>query len=387
MAANEHNTKMLQQAYRTAYLIAGHLKSKLSTAEQEELDDWITESDDNMRLFGDLTKEENVAASLASYEKMKVEEDLKLTKERIKFKPRSSSKLLRIAIAASVLISAGLLFYFNSFKQNNQPIAVQVPDIKPGSDQATLTLPNGSVIGLSSANKDSSINGGALLKLGEIIYTGKNGGDELVYHTLTVPRKGKYKVILADGTKVWLNAESSMRFPTAFLDTERKVFITGEAFFEVAKDKDKPFRVVANDMTVEALGTQFNVKVYDDEPYQSATLVEGAVLVTRGKEENILQPGQQAQVNAEGFKVLKVNVPEVTGWKDDQFVFVNSPLESILRQVARWYDAEIVYEDKIDVHLNATIDRSVPVSKLLAILEATGHVHFSLEDKVIKVKR
>lgn len=389
--ANGHiPSRDLQQAYRTAYLIAGSIQQTLTEEEQEELDDWIVADENNMRLFGELTKEENVAASLAKFERMKVEQALEATKRKLKFSaPKKSTKIWTYAIAASVVITVGIYIYITQLAPKKAETIIAVSnDIKPGSDKATLTLEDGKVISLDLFNRDSLFNPNVQVypAQGEIVYAAGNSSAEL-YHILSIPRKGQYKVVLPDGTKVWLNSSSSIKFPLAFSGHERRVYVTGESFFEVAKDKDKPFRVVVNEVTVEALGTQFNINAYSNEPYLSATLTEGSIKVTNGKNEDILKPGQQVQVNPDKSKVINVDTKEVTGWKNDEFVFVDTPIETIMRQVERWYDAEVIFEDQLSVHLNGTIERNVPVSRLLKILEATGHVKFEIQGNKIIVKK
>lgn len=192
---------------------------------------------------------------------------------------------------------------------------------------------------------------------------------------------------MQDGTKVWLNAESSIRYPVAFAGNERKVFVTGETYFEVAKDKSKPFRVVSDDITVEALGTQFNVNAYTNEPYLAATLAEGSVRITNRDNKKILKPGEQAQVANSSLIVVAADVEDVTAWKNNLFKFSGTSLEEIMRQVERWYDAEVEFKDNINLHLNARIERDVPVSKLLHILEQTGQVHFKVEGEKIMVTK
>ncbi len=377
----------LKEAYRTAYLVAGHINATLNEEEREELDNWINASDANMRLFGELTDEKNIETSLAAYKNMQVEEDLQKTKRQIHFKTKT--RFWQYAVAASVIIALSIYIYMTQFQKDKPEIIAEVTDINPGTDKATLTLDNGTVIQLDQLANDTSITGQAriLQNEGTIIYDGKSGGSELVYHTLRIPRKGHYQLQLPDGTKVWLNAESSIQYPVAFNGNERKVKVTGETYFEVAKDAGKPFKVEVGDMTVEALGTQFNINAYEDEPFVTTTLAEGSVLVTKGSTENILRPGQQAQVKDGIFKVTNADAAAVAAWKNNEFKFSDTPLDMILRQVARWYDAEIVYEDKIVAHLNARIDRNVPVSKLLYLLEQTGHVHFEVEGNTIKVRK
>lgn len=253
----------------------------------------------------------------------------------------------------------------------------------PGSSKAILTLHDGKIIELHNDGDDTTINSHIkiLRKNGQLIYNSAKISNELVYNTLSVPRKGQYKLVLPDGSEVWLNSESSIRYPVSFSHKERKVFITGEAFFEVAKDKTKPFRVVAGDVTVEALGTQFNVNAYLNEPFISATLIEGSVIVSKGLNEKILKPLQQAQVTENDFKIINSDINDVIAWRNNQFKFTNTSIDAIMRQIERWYDADVVYRDKVNLHLNATIEREVPVSKLLQLFEATNQVHFKIEGK------
>ena len=262
---NSGEGKNLKQAYRTAYLIAGFLKQTLTEEEKDELDEWILASDENMILFEKMTDEKNLAQAAEWFKKMNVEKDLAETRRRIE--ARKPKRLWQYAVAASIIIAtaAGIYFYQNSIsRKNKSDVAVQKQDIMPGSNKATLTLGDGKIIELGNAGDDTTINGRIkiLRKDGQVVYNSAVASNEMVYNTLTVPRKGQYKLILPDGSKVWLNSESSIRYPVSFSNKERKVFVTGETFFEVAKDKTKPFRVVAGDVTVEALGTQFNVNAY-----------------------------------------------------------------------------------------------------------------------------
>ncbi|MBS0424997.1 MAG: FecR domain-containing protein [Proteobacteria bacterium] len=384
-----------QEAHRVARLIAGFIRGTLTRNEKIELDEWVAASDENMQLFERLTDEKNVAAATKWMEGIETEKALEKKKQSVVFNKAANSsvwlRLLPYAVAASVIIVLGLLF-FNPFTNKNAPpvIVTKSPgDIPPGSDRATLTLDDGREIVLDSKANDTSINEKIkiLQRQGEIVYSNQPMTNKIGYHTLTIPRKGQYKLVLPDGTKVWLNAESSIRYPVSFSDTERKVFVTGETYFEVAKDKSKPFRVAVNDIVVEALGTKFNINAYANEPFVSATLVEGSVLVTKGKAENILKPGQQAKLSAKDFSIANVESEDVTAWKDNQFKFSNTPLEIIMRQVERWYDAEIVYENTPSDHFNAEVSRDVPVSKLLHILELTKRVHFKIDNNKITVMK
>jgi ferric-dicitrate binding protein FerR (iron transport regulator) len=382
--------KDIKQAYRTAYLIAGFLKQTLTEDEKRELDAWILASDENMELFEKMTDEKNIEQATDWFKKMNVEDELQETKRRIS--GRKPFRFLPYAVAAAViiLIVAGIYMYQNNnYKNSTTSLSNEKQDIMPGSDMATLTLDNGQKIILNNKGADTTINSQVkiLRKDGQLVYNGNTSANALVYNTLTVPRKGQYKLVLPDGTKVWLNAESSIRYPVAFIGNERKVFVTGETFFEVAKDKSKPFRVVASNITVEALGTQFDINAYSNEPFFAATLVEGLVRISNGAKENILKPGQQAQIANDNLKIVDTNVDEVTAWKNNQFKFSGTSIDEIMRQVERWYDADVEFKDSITLHLNATIERDVPVSKLLHIFEETGQLHFKIEDKKIFVMK
>lgn len=385
---NPGGPKDLKQAYRTAYLIAGFLKQTLTEEEKDELDEWILASDENMILFEKMTDEKNLAQAGEWFAKMNVEDDLAQTKRRIK--TQKPKPYWQYAVAASIIIAVtiGAYFYQNSrdkIPQYSTPVKKQ--DLMPGTNKAILTLNDGKIIELGHDGDDTTINRHikVLRKDGQLIYDSVKTINQLAYNTLSVPRKGKYKLVLPDGSTVWLNSESSLRYPVSFPAQERKVFITGEAFFEVAKDKLKPFRVVAGDVTVQALGTQFNVNDYPNEPFISATLIEGSVMISRGSNEKILKPSQQAQITNTDFNIIDTDVMDVMAWKNNQFKFTNTSIDGIMRQIERWYDAEIVYKDKVNLHLNATIEREVPVSKLLQLFEETNQVHFKIEENKIIV--
>jgi len=387
---NPGEGKNLKQAYRTAYLIAGFLKQTLTEEEKDELDEWILASDENMIVFEKMTDEKNVAQAAEWFRQMDVEKDLAETKS--KFSVRKPQRLWQYAVAASIVIAtgAGIYFYQNSITQKyKSEVVAQNQDIMPGSNKATLTLADGKVIELGKTGDDTTINGHAkiLRKDGQLIYKPDTTENVVVYNMLTVPRKGQYKLILPDGSKVWLNSESSIKYPVSFPGKERRVFVTGETFFEVAKDKTKPFRVVAGDITIEALGTQFNVNAYTNEPFFSATLIEGSIRVSKGSEVKILKPSQQAQLTNAEFRIVDTDNDDAIAWKNNQFKFTNTSIDEIMRQIARWYDAEIKYQDNVTLHLNATIGQDVPVSKLLNILEATNQVHFKIEGKKIIVMK
>jgi ferric-dicitrate binding protein FerR (iron transport regulator) len=194
--------------------------------------------------------------------------------------------------------------------------------------------------------------------------------------------------VLADGTKVWLNAASSLRFPAAFAGKERIVELNGEGYFEVAKNASMPFHVRVHDMDVQVLGTHFNINAYTDETAMRTTLLEGSVQVSQGEQTQLLTPGQQAAASQNGQIQLAdgVDVEEVMAWKNGMFQFQGADLETILRQAARWYDIDVEYKQRISDRFSGQISKNVNLSQLLKILELTGKVHFEIEGRKIIVK-
>ncbi|MFH6989433.1 FecR family protein [Flavobacterium collinsii] len=298
----------------------------------------------------------------------------------------------KMTVAASFLLLIGLGSYFVFQKNDNHPLRLtskKIEDKEPGKTGAILILSNGSKIVLDS------IGTGLLANQSNTTVSKKNGGlvyaadddAKVVYNTMTTPRAHQYHLELSDGTKVWLNASSSITFPTSFAANERIVKITGEVYFEVAKDKKKPFRVLVNEMQVNVLGTHFNVNAYKDEATVSTTLLEGSVLITEKSKKILLKPGQQAQKHKSGVIDVNnnVNMDEVIGWKNGLFYFEQANLQTVLRQLSRWYDVDVVYENGVPVRsFEGEIQRDLNLSQVLRILEK-NKVHFKIEGKILRV--
>lgn len=303
--------------------------------------------------------------------------------------------LRRVAVAASVIVMLGLgtyLFLLNKpgFKNAIAKTNDTVPDdiVSPKNSKAMITLADGRKVALDSLVNGTLVVQGNVNVMktadGQIVYNGS--ADTIEYNTLFNPRGSKIQPLtLNDGTKVWLNSESSIRFPTAFTGNERKVEITGEAYFEVTKDAMKKFIVSGNGVTTEVLGTHFNINTYADERSIKVTLLEGSVKVSKGVSDALLKPGQQAQVSGELKVINNVNVQEVMAWKNGVFIMNKADIGTIMRQVAKWYDVEIVYESGVP---GGTITGEVPrilnLSEVLKVYEYSG-VHFNIEGKKIVV--
>jgi ferric-dicitrate binding protein FerR (iron transport regulator) len=266
--------------------------------------------------------------------------------------------------------------------------------LAPGRNQALLTLADGRTVLLDQAGRGLLARQGAsqVQKTadGQLRYAASapTASQPLLYNTVATPRGGQYQLTLPDGSQVWLNAASSLRFPVAFAGAERRVELTGEAYFEVAKDARHPFKVAARGAEVTVLGTHFDVQAYPDEPVLATTLLEGAVRLTQGAQQALLRPGQQARPRPDGsIQVREVDVQHAVAWKTGYFVFNDEPIEGIMRQVARWYDVDVQYQGVLtDKDFNGKISRYKDAAAVLRMLELTGTVHFTTQGRRITVQ-
>jgi len=305
-----------------------------------------------------------------------------------------------VASAVLVLVAGGGYFALKGSRAGAPVAAVAHPapleDVLPGSDKAVLELGDGSTVVLDSVKTAMVARQGsaAVVKnaVGGLRYAAAGGLVKEVYNRLTTPRGGQYRLELQDGTKVWLNAGSSIRYPTAFTGAERRVEIRGEAYFQVAPNAQQPFRVsvegaVGGVQEIEVLGTEFNVNGYADEPDARTTLVNGGVRVVRGNENVVLKPSQQAVGSAAGLRMQETaDLEQVVAWKSGAFGFEDADVPEILRQIARWYDVEVVYDGKMPGdRFTGRFSRNTSLAGVLKILNISG-VRLEAENKTIVVK-
>lgn len=309
---------------------------------------------------------------------------------------RPAWKWISAAAAVLIVLASGLFFFNRSVPVAQEPVPVN--DALPGDNRARLTLANGEGILLDEASRGKLAQEGntSIVKTGEgeLVYnaggSSATGKTMLYYNTIETPKAGQYHVRLSDGTVVWLNAASSIRFPTEFDAHGRVVEVVGEVYFEVAQvsngTKRVPFKVVSGNQEVEVLGTRFNINSYSDEGEIRTTLIEGSIQVRTSRKEIILRPGQQARVSGEQtLKVSQVNTGHVLAWKEGYFSFDGVGLQELMRQLSRWYDMEVEYEGNIgEYEFVGQISRNTRLSAVLRILEAGG-VRFRVEGKKIIV--
>ena len=316
----------------------------------------------------------------------------------VPFKNKKTGFVLWMRVAAAVILfMAGAAYWiFNKkdvAKTNVATVAPKHSPVLPAGDKTVLTMADGSIIILDSVQNGPLQHGHTRInkQSGLLIYTTPVSPDPnapVVYNTLSIPRGGQYEVILPDGSKVWLNAESALHFPTAFKGNQREVVLTGEAYFEVAKNKEKPFQVKVGDMSIKVLGTHFNVNASADENSIKTSLLEGSVKIIKGNKSDLLKPGQQAILNKKEniLKIANADMNEVMAWKNGLFQFEGSDITTIMRQIGRWYDMEVIYAGKIPVRrFQGKISRRAQLSEVLEILKLSN-VKFSVVGKKIIVE-
>jgi len=385
---------------RIQELTIKHVNGSITLAEQVELDAWLDEHPKNRDRFELRINEENTWSTLAAMEEGEQLASqpgpvLNYIRNDLSGNPSKTRHLRRWAVASAaalLLFASGIILYKNGGHEapvsasNTKPVT-----LPPGGNRAILQLADGSRMDLEAAAKGTLTRQGnaSVIKLdgGSLSYVSQKDAmpnAEVTYNTIFTPRGGTYQVTLPDHTIVWLNAESSLRFPTTFSSKRREVEITGEAFFDVASNKSLPFFVKAHNLTIQVLGTRFNINSYGDEKQVRATLVDGSIALRSGIASMILKPGEQATVD-QAIDIKKVDVDEATAWKDGYFLFNGEDIQTVMRQMARWYNVPVVFEGKpTDTRLSARVSRKKNANDLLEILQASGY-HFRIANDGTKI--
>lgn len=390
---------MDQRNERYAELARKWTEGTITEEEKEEFAQWYD---------GDLEDPVFIPPSFAASEedlrRRMLANILKQKKKKATVLRFPKTRFLQIA-AAVLLISGSAVFYQYFFaprlpsptaKNHGKAVkknTVVANAIAPGGNKAVLLLADGSKIVLDSATNGLLASDPATkitkIEEGQLRLSSAGQATSTAFNTLTTPRGGQYAITLADGTTVWLNSASSLRFPNAFSGKERVVELSGEAYFEVAKNPLQPFTVKVNEMEVKVLGTHFNVMAYEDEDAVQTTLLEGAVRIRQQDASALLKPGQQAAAKAGG--VIKISngadIAQVMAWKNGYFDFEGATIEAIMRQLARWYPVDVVYAGKIPAHFTGTISKNVGIEKVFQMLELTGAVHFSVNGNKVTVRQ
>ncbi|HWK02180.1 MAG TPA: FecR domain-containing protein [Puia sp.] len=405
--------QLLQTMQHIGGLFFRRLHDDLNEADRIALDEWMDQRDPVSRqFFEEMTDWEQIQAALQSLYQFDVDSAFEEVQKKIHLETvlaipafvksrmiwRRRSKYIAAAIVLTLIIGVSVVFTLTKRKtdMSSLPVAQRFKnDVPPGGDKAILTLTDGSNVVLDSASNGELAKQGTtrILKLdnGQISYDAHPSSSQVVsYNTISTPRGGQYQIQLSDGSKVWLNASSSLKYPTAFIDRDRNVELSGEAYFEVAGNKQIPFKVAAGNMSIQVLGTHFDVSAYKEDLLSKTTLIEGAVKVSRGSSELQIHPGEQAQViatadNGPIRRLESADINTIVAWRNGITQFRNSNIKDIMHALARWYDIEVEYRDSIDKKFTGKIPRNVNISAVLSILEATGSIRFSIEGRKVVV--
>ena len=393
--------KLEKQIFKVSRLIFKEVTGMISEEEQRYLEWWRGKNPDNERLYRELRDGQRMMDEVKRLEEVDVIRPL----EGMHLRIREEERRLRwrrwqwgVAVAAVVVLFVGFFYLFPvNDKLEPESLTKTEQPIKAGGVRAVLRLEDGREVDLETLAEGVKVGGMKAVKIDErrlsYVGQGKTDGEKrkkLVYNEVEVPRGGEFDLILADGTTVWLNAGSKLRYPVEFVGKERRVFLEGEAYFAVVKDAEVPFRVEILQQTVEVLGTEFNVSGYADEAAIYTTLVTGKVRVATDSGENmILAPGEQSMLDCRDGHLDKreVDVEKVIAWKKGMFILEEQTLEQIMQKLARWYDMEIVYRDKElkDIVFKGVVPRYAELGEVLNILEKTNEVKFDIKERTVIV--
>ncbi len=370
-------------------LVKKYLNGDASAEEIKAIEDYYNHFSNDPDITDTLNEQEIYILKVRL--KQKIENQIERAQRRAI--PVYRKRSFQIAATVLLLLSFSILTV-RQLRQQPKMLQAGNIDLQPGSNKAVLTLADGSKIslntiknGLLSAQPGSHI----VKKSGQLDYQPVNGQEnnaEVSYNALTTPKGGQYQLTLVDGTKVWLNAASSLRFPTAFIGSEREVELTGEAYFEVAHNAQQPFKVKIANQVIQDIGTQFNINSYTDEDHAATTLVEGSIKIYDKNGQTLIKPGQQYLFKPSGNAevVNDVDLDEITAWKSGMFQFNNADIKTIMRQISRWYNVDVEYQGPVaGSTYHGRISRNSKASEVLKILELSG-INFTMERGKIIVK-
>lgn len=384
--------------YKISRLIAKKLMGVILPEDEEKLNAWLEEDVRNKDLYRRILEVENFSTRDMYAKRLDVEHTWDALKEQLagQRKRRSLFSAWQIGVAVSVILLVGIGLYWGFNKKPKVKQVEVAAHVEMGGAKAILVTSRGDEIVLQDSSVQLITLGGGMVAKNDgvqVSYKENEGAgkeDVLEYNTIRVPRGGEYKLFLSDNTEVFLNSDSEIRFPVKFGKGKRDVFLRGEAFFVVTKDASRPFVVNANDkMSVEVLGTQFNLQAYPDDAFVETTLNEGAVRVFNGKQGVRLRPDEQAVYDEGKFTVRKVDASSYSAWKEGRFMLLNHSLENIMTRLARWYNIDIFWENPEvkEYHFSGELARYEDFTEILRMLELATRVHFEVKDRTVFVRK
>ncbi len=383
---------MNDDSYNISEIIFKEISGTIEKEEKIILENWLESDVSNKELFENIRNSKTINSKLDFYNAVKPERGWEKYKQMQK--KRSGIRKLRIWYAAASVIVTGIIISSLILFYRDANITSNLDNINPGIARATLILEDGEQVELGKDRKNLTTSNGIELETEEntVRYIRSTLSKDDNYHKILIPKGGEYSLELADRTRIWANSETTLSYPTSFSGKQRIVYLEGEAYFEVAKNKDKPFIVITPTETIRVLGTKFNISTYKDDIYSHTTLLEGSVSIENkdNSEVKVLVPGQQAMINYKSKKlsIREVNAKKYTDWIDGRFVFEDESLESIMKRLSRWYNINVEFKDPQAANLNFTGNfiRYDKISTILNMFEMTNKVKFSLRDNVIIVE-
>ncbi|OQP38716.1 hypothetical protein A4H97_18530 [Niastella yeongjuensis] len=400
------NEQQTEKGFYIASLILGDLQNRLNPTERQELETWLQENGDNYKLYEDLLDQEKLGNDLNELQSYDPDAAFERLSPRI-FTNEPAGKRLHFRIlwymvaAVFILVAGGVAWFVLNKPEKSVPQSAVIaqkktPGSAPDSKKAVLILGDGSNIVLSEMNNgDMAQQGNVIVKkikngLLEYKLTGESTATS-VLNTIRTPRGGEYEVILDDGSHIWLNSASTLQFPVHFNSPDRRVALTGEAYFEVESSvlpsgKKKSFIVSVDNMEVQAVGTAFNISAYKEDDHSQTTVVEGLVKVNRNNKTNMLSPGKKLIAKDATVTVEDADIKQEIAWKNGDFVFKNTSLNMVMNELGRWYDLDVAYDKGVPaLHFSGEVQRTSDIKTVLQMLEYTGGVTFSISKRVITV--
>ena len=380
------------------------LKEIIREASSEEiavLHKWMEQSAENRKLYKKLRRKDNLASIIKEYNNI---DSISAWEKLVKKTGRGLSagrkqfilKTLKYAAVLVAPLAIAIYFHKQQAETSFSPetfteLNKQLSELK----EPSLVLANGEIVNLQKKQQEAivEIDGTNIAKVDStLLYKSRNSEERktIQYNSLVAPKRKVYRVVLSDGTRVWLNASSAIKYPTRFISGIRQVFLTGEAYFEVAKDAARPFIVSTSNMEIEVLGTSFNVMAYPDEKYVETTLVSGKVKIKTAQSGITLKPGMQAKLNVETEKLsqTEANIRQITSWRLEKYIFEYEDLESVISKLSGWYDVKVIYENKgkKPTHFSGTLHKYDDIQETLHVIELATDVKFTFRGDTLWVK-
>lgn len=382
-------SKKMNLPFQIAELIRNYIMMTITEQESEELDRWLAESDEHQKMFDEFCHPDYIRKQTISHAEFDREKGfLRFLNGRKKIdSQRILRKWLSVAAVLICLFSVGISFLFRPPEDSATPELGGI-DIHPGYNRALLVLADGKKVDLESSSflKINEYATEITIQDNQLRYQSQDSATNTAFNKLLIPRGGEFRLVLSDGTQVWLNAETELQYPVTFQGEKREVILTGEAYFEVAKDTVHPFIVKTGNINIRVLGTSFNIKAYQDEE-QQMTLLEGKVRVSAGGQEKTVWPNEQLTLRNGNFEVRKVETAGFIAWKEQRFVFIDEPLEGVLRKLERWYDISFFIQNTSvrKFRFTGNLPKYENLNEILKKLELTTRIRFVQNGRAVTV--